>query len=91
MNERVISESVIEYMFHNANTNQVTMAEVAELLKIMRNRVNIGQTITLAGMDNKIDKDNWEAWLTKSFSPAVRNMLEEKPKGIDWKTFGANK
>lgn len=91
MNERVISESVIEYMFHNANTNQVTMAEVAELLKILKARVEIGQTIVLAGLNNEINKDNFDAWLEKSFSPACRQYLEDKPKGINWKTFGANK
>lgn len=91
MNERVISESVIEYMFHNANTNQVTMAEVAELLKIMKARVGIGQTITLAGLNNQINADNWDEWLTKSFSPAVRNYLEDEKKGVNWKTFGSGK
>ncbi|KIR02319.1 hypothetical protein P261_01134 [Lachnospiraceae bacterium TWA4] len=71
-NERVIPKSIEEFLIDSAvNGPQVTIATVIELVQILKNRVNIGQSITMEGTGTILKKANFWEYADKHFTDYV--------------------
>ena len=72
MNDRVISKEIEDFLIDSAvNGPTVTIATVIELVQILKNRVNIGQSVTLEGTGTILTKANFWDYADKNFTDYV--------------------
>lgn len=71
-NDRVIADTIEEFMIHDAVTGpNVTVSMIIELLKILKNRLALGQEIEMGKTGTILTKENFENYLKKNFSEYI--------------------
>lgn len=73
-NDRVISNTIEEFLINEAVSGPtVTISMVIELLKIIRNRLSLGQEITMEKTGSVLTAENFEEYLKHNFSEYIHD------------------
>lgn len=73
-NDRTISSTIEDFLITEAvNGPTVTISMVIELLKIISNRLSLGQEITMEKTGTVLTSANFEEYLTNHFSEYIRD------------------
>ena len=68
-NDRAISNTIEEFLINET----VTISMVIELLKIIRNRLSLGQEITMEKTGSVLTTENFEEYLRNNFSEYIHD------------------
>ncbi|MDO5408896.1 MAG: hypothetical protein Q4F21_00395 [Lachnospiraceae bacterium] len=72
-NDRVISESIETFLIKEADLGPtVTISMIVELLKIIQNRLSIGQEITMEKTGTVLTSDNFCEYLSANYSSYIK-------------------
>ena len=82
-NESIITEKIENFLREVENYgSQVTLNMVIEVLKKLKNRMDIGQKVMLERNDLQLSEENFKRYIKETYSPFIYNSLFAREQAI---------